>query len=114
MTPLLPDENKLTVGWLSEHVPLSWWGVMVTLMMGLFTTGYFVGSTLVQDLGTTSAKDLIRMQEEVDRLRQEIVQRQNERRSLEMSIVRLRVEKQVSEMSPEEIQEDLRKKWSRD
>ena len=54
----LPDPERVTLGWLKQHLPLGWWRMIFVVLFFTFGVGFAAGSwdpisTLIMNLFTT-------------------------------------------------------------
>ena len=107
--PKLPTKDQITFRWLFDHIPISWWVAIVVAVASVFSAGIGVGRISFQNLdGDIRGKIEVR-----DTLQSDIQTLSAQKATLQAELVRLRVDKNVEQMTPEQVREEL-KKWTRD
>ena len=114
--PKLPDKDQITVRWLMDHIPITWWTYivvgMVTIVGASFTGGRYTSQQLDGDIGKKiAARD--QLQSDVQQLQSKLQELSAQRDQLHTEIASLQIEKKVEKMTPAQVKEEL-KKWSRD
>lgn len=107
--PRLPSKDEITVRWLIVHVPVTWWWYIGFAFVLVNSACYGVGRLSFQQLdGDIGKKIAVR-----DQLQSDIQQLSVQKDQLHAKLIELQVELDVKKMTPEQIEEKL-KKWSRD
>ena len=68
----LPDQQKLTVGWLIKHVPMAWWAIIFALLGAVFSFGYTSGKWFNPDPMKGSASELVNLEARKSELKSKI------------------------------------------
>jgi cell division protein FtsL len=99
----LPQDDKITLGWIATNVPVRWWGIAAAAMVALVLAAFSLGTVTAVAVGSYQLREV---QAEVSEL---LAQRE----TLKAEVVRLQVEKNVESMTPQQVREAL-KQWTRD
>lgn len=100
--------DAVTFQWLFEHVPISWWAAIIVGVAAVFSAGIGAGRLTFQNLdGDIRTKIVAR-----DKLQSDIQSLSSQKSNLHAEIVRLQVDKEVQQMTPDQVKEAL-KKWTR-
>jgi hypothetical protein len=97
----LPPKEQLTIRWILNYVPLPWFAVFLTLLIGTFSAGFASRDFVV-------TKDAAQLQKESFRLSQEVQLLETSKATLELEIEALNIKKQV--LTPEEAAEALKER----
>jgi len=104
----LPQTEKLTIGWLIKHVPVSWWAYLVALVVGIFSLGYSFQSIFV-------TSNVAELQQEKIKLNQEISRAKFTLKSVQLNIESLKIHQRISKLSDDEVNQELKENgWLRD
>ena len=75
MTLQLPEKDKLTIKWLLDYIPLSWWMVIGVALGSVFTLGFTLSRKLILNSDIESIKKQIeykqKLQAEIETLKNE-------------------------------------------
>ncbi len=100
------SEEQLTISWLVKHVPASWFLSGIFMLSASFALGFQVKSELLANTTAPTADEVIQLSEQKSVLESEIT-------VLKHQISALRIEKEVAQMSEDEVQQSLLK-YARD
>ncbi len=109
----LPEKDKITVRWLVDNLPISW----VWTLLAIAGAGAIACVTLGVEYGKHTAPlpnvdEIKKSYAERDRLAQEIGDLVARREQLKAELTRLQIDIEVGKMTPEQVNEAL-KKWTR-
>jgi hypothetical protein len=106
----MPEDDKVTVRWVIDKMPLRWWLLVIGAASALTATGYAVAvATHVQ----CSLTEVDALRDKRDVLNNDITSLEGKRLTLQAQVSRLEIEKRTAEMTPEQVRNEL-KKWSRE
>ncbi|MEE2002378.1 hypothetical protein QWY20_13020 [Alkalimonas sp. MEB108] len=102
--PNLPHKNQITFRWILDHVPLSWWMIVFTSLMGVFSAGFMTAKLTLNTLDG----DILDKISAKERLQSDIQNLESKKASLNTQIIILEVKRDGLEMTTEERKERLR------
>src|SRR5258708_28785495 len=112
--PEPPESNRLTVRWLVDHLPITWWFSGIAFLISVFTTGFGLHVWMASSNPTLSQPELagsvIELQREKNTLKNEIAELRAQERSLKQSVTALEIDKKVRAMSDKQLTDALKKK----
>ena len=99
----LPQDDKITLGWIVANVPVRWWGMAAAAIVALVLAAFSLGTITAVAVGSYQLREV---QAEVSEL---LARREN----LKAEVIALEVQKEVDNMTPQQVREAL-KQWTRD
>lgn len=105
---VLPPKDDLTIRWFIQNIPLSWIASLIAGIAAIASISFFIGKVSTSSIDGDISKKI----EIKDRLNMQIAQLESKKKSLEVQIITLEIEKSIEQMTPQERREELRKKWS--
>lgn len=108
--PNLPHKNQITFQWLLDHVPISWWALVLTSVAAVFSAGLVTAKISFNNLDG----DILDKISVKEKLQVDIQDLESKKRSLNAQVIGLQIERDVLKMSVEERRERLKKNLTRD
>ncbi|MGY6161156.1 hypothetical protein [Paraburkholderia strydomiana] len=102
----LPAEEKITVAWLLEHVPLRYWTTLFTVAAALIGVGY---TFAISSKPQCSLTEINALRDRKDALAAELADMEARKASLSAQLTSLRVQKEVEGMTNAQVADELKK-----
>lgn len=104
-----PSKDQITLRWLFDYIPISWWFTIVLTVASVFSAGIYIARISFQNLdGDIRDKIAVR-----DKLQSDVQALSSQKATLQAEIAMLQVDKKVEKMTLEQKREGLMK-WERD
>jgi len=107
--PRLHSKDEITVRWLIDRIPVSWWVAVVVALVAVFSAGVGAGRLSFQKLDADIASKIALR----DHLQSDVQKLSTQKTQLHAELVSLQVQMEVQKMTPEQVREAL-KKWTHD